>query len=184
MPIEKTNLDLKFNSGNNFMIEGTVAGEYISLGKIEGGRLLPTQGEVTASFGDGTKFIGPGATECRFEIILSQVTTEIINTINQIAGKIKFAYYDNGLDISGDRHHLYFPELMIKNQFVLDMKGEQQQTIALEGSLAPQDGDAECIPDDDLPDGVNVTGAEAVTSYNPYYVSLQEAAEAEAEPEP
>lgn len=167
--MENTNNELRFNSGNNFQIlkdDDT----YTTLGKILGGKLTITEGDTPVVFGDGSTFDGPGAVSCKFTVTLGQVSKENIDLVNSLAGELRKAAFSNGKDVGGTTMEIYIPELKIKRAFELDMKGQTHQVLVIEGSCAPQNADAVCVPDNDLPDDFVASGVGDVTSNNPFYV--------------
>jgi len=165
-----SNKETKFNSGNMFGIEDDDSTIYF-FGKLLGGKLTETEGEVPVVYGDGTGFAGPGGLDCKFSVTIAQCTNENIAKINKLAGELRKAFYQNGTTVGGVKQDIYIPELKIKRTKELDMKGQTLQTIVIEGSCAPQDADVSITPSEIMPEGFPTKEVEtAVTSNSPFYV--------------
>lgn len=169
MAITKTKEEVRLKSGNNFKVYYNSA--WITLGNIISGKLTKQTSSTEVTFADGESFEKKTTTKAMLEIVLGQVSKEILDTIDNAAATFRKLYYYNGLANSKDME-IYIPEAELIENLELDMKGNSHQTIALKFSIVPQSANATVTPSTDLPSGSYATSGSLQTGTNPYYVIL------------
>lgn len=171
MAITKNKEQIHINGGDNFKINP--GSGYITLGHIISGKLTRSVDKQEVVFADGSSTEFEGKTKCSIQIVLAQVTKEILDKLDELRGIPCQAFFYNGL--SDKYMEIYAPEARITSPIDLDMKGQAHQTIAIELSIAPQTSNASCHTKNDLPADAYAyadPGA-TVTGKNAYYVILE-----------
>lgn len=173
MAITKNKNEIRLKSGNNFKV--WYSGAWITLGNIMSGKLTRQEDTADIKFADGESFKKPTTRMCSLEIVLAQVSKEILDTLDGILSTSTKLYYYNGL--ANNKHmEFYSPEAQGYANYDLEMKGDSHQTLTIVFSIYPQTTNASVIPNVDLPSDRYATGASPVTSTNPYYIFLDTAA--------
>ncbi len=170
MAITKNKSEIRLKSGNNFKIYYNSA--WITLGNILSGKLTRQEETADIKFADGESFKKRTTRMCTLQIVLAQVSKEILDTIDGVLDSSVKLYYYNGV---GNNKHMEFfaPEAEGYANYDLEMKGDSHQTLTIEFSIFPQSSNASCTPNTDLPADKYATGASSVTGTNPYYVLLE-----------
>lgn len=166
----KNKNEIRLNSGNEFQVKDTA---WLSLGHILSGKLVNSTDMQEVVFASGESLELEGKRKCKLSVVLAQTSKDILDELDGLRGKILPVYYYNGT-ADGKHMEFYFPEATIVANLDLDMKGQSHQTVALELSVAPQDGNA-AVNDGDLPAEAKYSGTFPVNGTNPYYVVLEEA---------
>lgn len=168
--ITKNRNEVRLKSGNDFKVK--FGGFWITLGNIVSGKLSKKTESSKIVWADSESFQKRTTRESMLEVVLGQVSKEIMDTIDQISEGVAIpVYFYNGY--ANSKHmEIFAPECEMIEQLELDMKGDSHQTIALKFSLFPQSGNATVTPSTDLPAGAHATSASLQTGTNPYYVVL------------
>lgn len=170
MAITKNKEEVRLKSGNNFKVYHNSA--WITLGNIISGKITKQSGTQEIKFADGESFEKKTSRKCMLEIVLAQVSKEILDTIDDLLTGTKKLYYYNG--VGNSKHmELYAPEAECIENLDFEMKADSHQTVALKFSLYPQSTNASVTPNTDLPSDKYATGGTLVTGTNPYYVLLE-----------
>lgn len=169
MAITKNKAEVRLKSGNNFKVYYNSA--WITLGNIISGKLTKQASSSEITFADGESFEVRTTTKTTLEIVLGQVSKEILDTIDNAAAAFRKLYYYNGL-ANGKDMEFYFPEAELIENLDMSMDGKSHQTIALKFSILPQAANATVTPSTDLPSGSYATSGSLQTGTNPYYVVL------------
>lgn len=168
--ITKNRNEVRLKSGNDFKVK--FGGIWITLGNIVSGKLTKKTDSSKVIWANSESFQKKTTRESMLEVIIGQVSKEIMDTLDQISDgpAIPFYFY-NGF--ANSKHmEIFAPESELIEQLELDMKGDSHQVIALKFSLFPQSGNASVTPSTDLPAGAYATSASLQTGFNPYYVVL------------
>lgn len=170
MAITKNKNEVRLKSGNNFKVYYNSA--WITLGNIMSGKLTRSEDTADIKFADGESFKKRTIRMCTLEIVLAQVSKEILDTLDAILASSVKLYYYNGL--ANSKHMEFFaPESEGYANYDLDMKGDSHQTLTIQFSLFPQAANAAVTPNSDLPGDKYATGGSPVSGTNPYYVWLE-----------
>lgn len=170
MAITKNKNEIRLRSGNNFMVYYNSA--WITLGNILSGKLTRTEDTADIKFADGEAFKKRTTRMASLQVVLTQVSKEILDTLDGIfSGAVKLYYY-NGIADS-KYMELYIPEAEAYANFDIEMKADSHQILTVEFSIFPQTDNASLIPDDDLPAAAYASGEDEVNGTNPYYVILE-----------
>ncbi len=173
MAITKNKTEIRLKSGNNFKIY--YGASWVTLGNILSGKLIRTEETADIKFADGESFKKRTTRMCSLQIVLAQVSKEIMDTIDGILNSSVKLYYYNGL--ANSKHmEFYAPEAEGYANYDLNMTGDSHQTLSIEFSIFPQSANATVTPTIDLPaDRYSALGT-VVTGTNPYYVLLDTSA--------
>lgn len=170
MAITKNKSEVRLKSGNNFKIYYNSA--WITLGNIISGKLTKQTSSQEVTFADGESFEIKTTTKAMLEVVLGQVSKEILDTIDNASAAFRKLYYYNGY-ANGKDMEFYFPEVDLIENLDLGMDGKSHQTIALKFSILPQATNATVTPSTDLPSDKYASSGTLVTGTNPYYVILE-----------
>lgn len=169
MAITKNKNEIRLRSGNNFKVYYNSA--WITLGNILSGKLTRNENTADITFADGESFKKRTTRMCTMQAVLSQVSKEILDTIDGILESTVKLYYYNGL--ANSKHmEIYCPEAEGYANYDLEMSGDKHQILTIEFSILPQSADASVTPNSDLPSDKYATGGSPVAGTNPYYVLL------------
>lgn len=169
MAITKNKNEIRLKSGNNFKVYYNSA--WYTLGNILSGKLTRQEDTADIKFADGESFKKRTIRMCSLEIVLAQVSKEILDTLDGMLSTSLKLYYYNGL--ANSKHmEFYSPEAEGYANYDLEMKGDTHQTLTITFSLYPQTSNASVTPNTDLPSDKYATGASPVSGTNPYYVFL------------
>jgi len=169
MAITKNKEEVRLKSGNNFKVK--YGSSWLTLGNIISGKLTKQTASTEIQFADATSFERKTTTKSMLEVVLAQVSKEILDTIDTISPNFLKLYYYNGY-ANGKDMEIYAPEAELIENIELSMDGNSHQTIALKFSLVPQNTNASLTPSTDLPSGSYATAGTLVTGTNPFYVLL------------
>jgi hypothetical protein len=170
MAITKNKNEIRLKSGNNFKV--FYSGAWITLGNILSGKLTRQENTADIAFADGESFKKRTTRMCSLDIVLAQVSKEILDTLDGILSVPVKLYYYNGL--ANSKHmEIYAPEAEGYANFDIDMKADSHQTVAINFSLYPQAANVSVIPNADLPSDKYATGASPVSGANAYYALLE-----------
>lgn len=173
MAITKNKNEIRLRSGNNFKVYYNSA--WITLGNILSGKLTRSEDTADIKLADGESFKKRTTRMCELEIVLGQVSKEILDTLDGIFASSLKLYYYNGL--ANSKHmEIYIPEAEAYANFDLEMKGDSHQILTVKFSLFPQTSNASVTPNSDLPSDKYATGGSPVSGTNPYYVILETSA--------
>lgn len=174
MAITKNDDQVKINSGNDFRVYYNSA--WITLGNIVEGVLNRKADSKEIKYNNGYKFSKRASGMCSLNIVLAQVTKEILDTIDGILSTGRPLYFYNGLDNSVYQE-FYFPKANLIENINLSMKGDEHQTIALEFSVVPQTSNVTVTPSTGLPTDAKSHGTGSLqTGTNPFFIVLETAA--------
>lgn len=169
MAITKNKNEIRLKSGNNFKVY--YGASWITLGNILSGKLIRTEDTADIVFADGESFKKRTTRMCTLQIVLAQVSKEILDTIDGILATSVKLYYYNGI-ANGKYMEFYAPEAEGYASYDLNMSGNSHQTLTIEFSIFPQSSNATVTPTTDLPTDRYSAIATLVTGTNPYYVLL------------
>lgn len=170
MAITKNKNEIRLKSGNNFKVYYNSA--WITLGNIISGKLTRKEDSNEILFADGETLKKRTKRDVMLQIVLAQVSKEILDTLDGILAATPKLYYYNGL-ANSKHQEFYFPEAEGFANYDLNMSGDQHQTISIEFSVFPQTSNASVTPNSDLPSDKYATGGSPVSGTNPYYVILE-----------
>lgn len=173
MAITKNRNRIRVKGGNNCFVKFGETHTWGSVGMVNTGKLTDKGDTVECTFPDNTSLELDGKNKCTFELVLAQSSKEEI----ELADKIKASglcelYYYNGI-VDGKHQEIYFPEMLCTKNLELELEGGKLQAIKMSFSAAPQDENASCTPDTDLPPDKKASGTVAIVGANQYYVVLE-----------
>ena len=173
MPITKNKNEIRLTSGNNFKVYYN--SEWKTLGNILSGKLTRSEDTADIKFADGESFKKRTTRMATLQIVLAQVSKEILDALDGILDTSVKLYYYNGV-ANSKYMEFYAPEAEGYANFDLEMKGDSHQILTIEFSIYPQDANANVTPSTGLPDDAksHETGT-VVTGTNPYYVLIETA---------
>ena len=167
--VTKNKEEVRLKSGNNFKLK--FGSTWYTLGNIISGKITKVTSSTEVTFADGESFEKKTTTKSMTEVVLGQVSKEILDNIDTYGSAFVKLYYYNGI-ANGKDMEFYIPEAELIENLELDMKGNSHQIIALKFSNLPQAANATVTPSTDLPAGAYATSGSFQTGTNPYYVVL------------
>lgn len=173
MAITKNKNEIRLRSGNNFKVKYN--NSWITLGNILSGKLTRSEGAEEVVLADGDAFEKRTTRKAMLEIVLSQVSKEILDTLDGIFSSTLPIYYYNGL-ANSKQMEIYIPEAEGKANFDIVMDGKTHQTVNVVFNLMPQNANASVTPNTDLPSDKYATGSSPVSGTNTFYVILETSA--------
>lgn len=172
MAITKNKNEIRLTSGNNFKVYYNSA--WITLGNIISGKLTRSEDTQDIKFADGESFKKRTTRMASLQVVLAQVSKEILDSLDSILDTVVKLYYYNGT--ANSKHmELFAPEAEGYANYELEMKGDSHQVLTIEFSILPQTSNASVTPNSDLPSDKYATGGSPVAGTNPYYVLLETA---------